>query len=200
MTEKEIEMLFEQHEEVCEAELEALRDRVKNGEDKEKVISEINEKCGNNAVAEYIIKRMNHELKPFEETAFLREMEDEDFEKNISYVFENTVFRSEIKETINEYLGMEENMVERIIKLANTVLHYYAVRRYTQNSFCIELSGIFNFKKSCIDFLWRFCEDNEDKMTTVITTRCYSMLLRTEKSINEMYNIFSTMLDEDNDE
>nr|WP_316621227.1 hypothetical protein [uncultured Ruminococcus sp.] len=200
MTEQEIEELFYQYEKECETELNNLTDRVKNGESKEAVTDEIEEKCENKAVASFIIKRMNRDLKPFEDTRFIRAMKFEDFQKKMTYIFDNTVFHSETKDTINMYLGLEENKIERLIKLANTIVHYYMIKRYTQNCFSVVLRDSFNFKKSWIEFLWHYCEENEEQMKTVITMRCYEMLLKTEKSINNIYRVFSSMLDEENDE
>lgn len=200
MTAEEIESLFEQHEEVCEAELDALTERVKKGEDKKAVIDEIYKDCDNKAVAEFVVKRLNEELNPFEETRFLREMEFKDFKKKIIYIFENTIFRSETKDTINLYMGLDEDQIRCMIKLANTILHYYMVQRYTQNSFSLMMRDAFGFNKVWIEALWNYCEENEEKMRTIITMRCYSMLLKTEKSINSIYQVFTSVLDENDDD
>ena len=200
MTDKDIETLFEQNEKVCEAELDALIARVRNGEDKKAVESEIIEGCENKKVSEYLVKRMDRELKPFEETRFLREMTYECFKDKFVYIFEKTIFRSEAKETINLYLGLEEDKIERLIKFANTILQYFAVKRYTQNTFSVALRDTFNFNKKWIDFLWEYCVQNESMINTIITVRCYSMLMRTERSISDIFKVFSSMLDEDDDE
>lgn len=200
MTDEEIEKLFEQHEEICESELNTLTDRVKRGESKEEVIADIKKKCENEAVASYIVKRMSRELRPFEDTRFIRAMEFEDFQKKISYIFENTIFRSETKETIDKYLGLDEDQIQCLVKLANTIVHYYMIKRYTQNAFSLALRDYFGFNKIWIDYLWDFCEENEEQMKAVITMRCYSLLLVTEKSIDSIYRVFTSMLDEEDEE
>ena len=129
MSDQEIDTLYEQHEEACEAELDALADRVKNGESKEAVIADIMEGCKNKTIAEFIVKRLSQKLRPFEDTRFLRAMEFTDFKKKMTYIFENAIFRCETKDTINKYLGLEEEQIERMIKLANTIMHYYMIKR-----------------------------------------------------------------------
>lgn len=200
MTTKEIENLFIKNADTCETDFDSLIERVKNGENKEEILSQIKEECKISSVAEYIINRLNQALLPYEETQFLRDLEYEVFIEKIPYIFDNLFFRIETKDKIIKKTDFDEEQIESAKKLINTVVQYYMINRYTHNYFSIILRDSFSFNKARIDFLWDYCEENKEKMEKIIIMRCYSMLLGTERSISNIFQIFSSVLDDDEED
>lgn len=127
-------------------------------------------------------------LKPFEETAFLRNMDDRSFEQLTKYCFMNLVIKNIGKKQIDN--SIED--VKQLYVLRKTIFTFIdmvIVENFSKEYAFENMERIFGLTESYCEILWELIEQNEDKLWKI-------MMMKQSRRIETKLNHLLEMIDE----
>lgn len=180
----------------CKNELTEVINRIKDGNDVDEILSSIKNEIEDQVFCDVIIDIINTDVKPFKETAFLRELDLESFSSLITYMFENIIIQTEQKHVIMDAMELDVQQVECISKLLYTVLEWVINKRYSYQYFEKSFNDMFRFDKYKTDFLWNLFIKNKSQLITVVLLSNIGICKDIKNQIGQWYELFSIVFND----
>ena len=133
-------------------------------------------------------KRVDNLLRPYQETAFLRNMEDMALERYLLETFEGMIRYQEPWSYLSEHLGVDEEKLKVTYRVQNTLAQWVIEGRYSKRYFQHECKRFFLWSDSLSEVLWKLLNDNR----AMLVERA---LLKTSHEIEESLDKTSSFLD-----
>lgn len=155
---------------------------VKNIEDKEgfwRSFEQLDDYKNNNKFIKWLARYADAAIRPFEDAAFLREMEDVDFEKMTNYCFQNFV----IKDIGRKRIGTEwdTKQISKFRKIMLTFIEMVITDNYSKENTFANMQRLFGIRESQCELWWNIVEQNEEKLWRIMLMKQYN---RIENKIN----------------
>ncbi len=180
----------------CKAEIIAIINRIKDGENKNELFDRIKAECENDELTGALIKIINSNVAPFEETAFLRELDSEKFNSLIKYMLENTIIQVELKKHVHEAVGLEEKKVDTLYRLMYTVLNWIITKRYSQKHFFRDFNDMFRFDEDKNIFIWDLFVERRQELIFAVLLDSVSVCFEIKDQIDNWSDLFSSIFEE----
>lgn len=197
MTATDIENLLELDGEEYQKEIEHLVESIKDNQNKIEVFEKIQKECENTSLIKIVYNSISAELKPFEETQFLREVEYEKFTLIINYLFENTILQTELRDKIRSETGLNKDNLGNAIKLLNTLTEWIVVKRYSFSYFKKAIYTLFRFDAIRTEFLWNLYMNNKQELRTIVLLNNTLLCEDINESFSKLMDIFNDIFDDD---
>lgn len=161
---------------------------MENREEFWKIFEELDDYQNNNKFIKWMQRYISASISPFEEAAFLREINTETFQKMAEYCFTNLVMRNIGKKRIDESVG-DIKQLSVLRKLIFTFIDMVIVENYSKENAFDNMERIFGIKDSYCEVLWRLTEQNEDKLWKI-------MMMKQSRQVENKLNHLLEMIDE----
>ena len=172
-------------------------ERIKDGEEKEQLYNQLNEKCKNDNFMVLVDDMVSPRIAPYEEMRYLREINSNDFSILIKYMLENTIIQCESKEIIKEKTNLSDENIEYSIKLLNSILEWIIVRRYTFERFKQPIFHMFRFDEEKAKILWDSFMDEQQKLTNIVMLENNIICKNIKTDISKLINIFKDLFEDE---
>ena len=123
-------------------------------------------------------------IKPFEEM-FLKEMDDESFQKLTNYCFENLILKDVGKKRIDSNIG-DVKQILILRKIIFTCIEMVVVDNFSKENTFDNMERMFGMKASYCELWWNLIEKNEDKIWRIMVMKQYSRL---ENKLNRLLDL-----------
>ena len=124
-------------------------------------------------------------IKPFEEAMFLKEMDDESFQKLTNYCFENLILKDVGKKRIDSNIG-DVKQILILRKIIFTCIEMVVVDNFSKENTFDNMERMFGMKASYCELWWNLIEKNEDKIWRIMVMKQYSRL---ENKLNRLLDL-----------
>lgn len=170
--------------------------KIKSGEDKEQLFTKIEGSCSNSDILEYLKSKINNFICAYEETKFIRELSQHDFEEKISYLFDNMVIQYELLDIRMAKTSFNEPQLQIILRMFNTIMNYIIIKRYTSSNFKDAMQKMFVFDNQKIDYLWNLFSNNKDVLIKITLIKVLPELRELTISFKDFYTDFIDFLND----
>ena len=164
--------------------------------DKEQLFANIEGSCSNSDILEYLKSKINNFVSAYEETKFIRELSQHDFEEKISYLFDNMVIQYELLDIRMAKTSFNESQLQIILKMFNTIMNYIIIKRYTTSNFKDAMQKMFVFDNQKIDYLWNLFFNNKDVLVNITLTKVLPELRELTIYFKDFYTDFTNFLND----
>lgn len=124
-------------------------------------------------------------IRPYEEALFLKEIDEESFQKLTSFCFENLILRDIGKKRIDSEIGdLKQILILR--KIIFTFIEMVVVDNFSKENAFDNMERMFGVKASYCELWWDLIEENEDKIWKIMIMRQYS---RMENKLNHLLDL-----------
>lgn len=140
-------------------------------------------------------QRLDSMLRPYRETAFLRDMEVAELEHYLLETFENMIHYQEPWSYLSEHLGVDETQLQITYRVQNTLAQWVIEGRYSKRFFQQECKNFFLWPESLSELLWKLLDENRAMLI------CRTLLKTSheiEKTLDKTSNFLDGFDDEDN--
>lgn len=143
-------------------------------------LEELKEVAEINKFLEWLSEYADSSSAPYKETAFIREMDFEDFVLKVEYCFYNYVLVESGRKNIDKTVCVETELIV-IRKLIFTIADLLIINNYSKEYAFSKVISIFGLKKNYIEVIWELLQKNIDKMWRIMLL---NKLNRMEQKIN----------------
>ena len=129
----------------------------------------------NNKFIEWLHEYTNSILEPYNETEFIRKLDDRMFKDMSKYCFENLILR----DTGNYAFDEEEETKERLIilrKVLYTFIDMMIVNNFSYEKSVLNIEKTFGLNESHCKVWWEFVSLNEEKLWRIMLMKKYSRI------------------------
>lgn len=180
-----------------ENEINDITQIIKNGKEKNKVFNDIHKNISINSFYELICDRVNSKILPYEETTFIRIMEQNEYEKKVSYAFNNIILTRLPEKIVIKELELEVEQIIYLIKFLNTITEKIIINRVSIELFQDEMIELFEFTdKEKINFVWNLYDSHRKQLNEIVllenSIRCKEIKQDTEFLITILKGLFNT--------
>lgn len=164
---------------------------VRNIENREKfwnMFEELDDYENNNKFVKWIQKYINASNKPFEEAAFLTDMDHEAFVKMTDYCFENLILKNIGKKRVDGSIG-DLKQLYLLRKIIFTFIDMVIIENLSKENALENMKRVFGVKESYCDVWWKIIKENEDKLWKI-------MMMKQNRRIENKLNHLLEIIDE----
>lgn len=126
----------------------------------------------NNEFIEWLKGYTNTVLKPFDEAAFLHDMDEKTFQEMTEYCFQNLILKDIGKKRLKKS-GQNEKQMIGLRKIIFTFLEMAVIGNLSKENIVDNMNKIFGIKESFCELWWNRVEANEEKLWRIMITRQY---------------------------
>ena len=116
---------------------------------------------------------------------FLKEMDDESFQKLTNYCFENLILKDVGKKRIDSNIG-DVKQILILRKIIFTCIEMVVVDNFSKENTFDNMERMFGMKASYCELWWNLIEKNEDKIWRIMVMKQYSRL---ENKLNRLLDL-----------
>lgn len=124
-------------------------------------------------------------IRPYEEALFLKEIDEELFQKLTRYCFDNLILRDIGKKRIDSEIG-DIKQILTLRKIIFTFIEMVVVDNFSKENAFDNMERMFDIKASYCELWWDLIEKNEDKIWKIMIMRQYS---RMENKLNHLLDL-----------
>lgn len=133
-------------------------------------------------------KRLNNLLRPYQETAFLRDMGEVKLKNYLLETFEGMIRYQEPWSYLSEHLGVDEEQLKITYRVQNTLIQWVVEGRYSKRYFRNECESFFQWPDALSDELWELLTNNRAMLVE-------RTLLKVSREIERTLDKTSSFLD-----
>ena len=165
--------------------------RIKKGVE----ISSITDELSEGGIDRSFIKEFEIDIintaKPFMETGFLREANEEEFKNSVDYIFYNTLLHRISGKELYKNSPYDKEQTTHLCKFINTINNYIIFDRYSKGLFLQKVNNLFAIKKRKAEMLWDLFEEHRTELNIICIM---DRLRRLEKTVDNIYEIFDSIV------
>lgn len=135
-----------------------------------------------------ISQRLESVLRPYRETAFLRDMDEESQKQYLLETFESMIHYQEPWSYLSKHLDVGEKQLQVTYRVQNTLTQWVIEGRYSKRFFQQECMSYFLWTDNLSEFLWNLL----DKNRAMLFDRA---MLKTSQEIERQLDKTSSFLD-----
>lgn len=139
-------------------------------------------------------QRVDSMLRPYRETAFLRDMEATELEHYLLETFESMIHYQEPWSYLSEHLGVDETQLQVTYRVLNTLVQWVIEGRYSKRFFQQECKNFFLWPESLSEVLWKLLDENR---TMLMGRALLKISCEIEKTLDKTSNFLDSFDDED---
>ena len=194
MTTEEVREIIENDKKRFLEEINAYADLIKEGNDKNQIIKDINEQC-KKGLASFIIGTLSRNLRPFEETRFIRELDNDSFTAKSLFIIDNTMLVQESVDNINSGVMLNEEEVDIYLTMLNTVCNWIIIKRHSYSRFLQEAKEMFRFSDEKIRILWDILNEKKQDIKETLILDSISLTRDIRRDMDRLLGMFSRIAD-----
>ena len=194
MTTEEVREIIENDKKRFLEEINAYADLIKEGNDKNQIIKDINEQC-KKGLASFIIGTLSRNLRPFEETRFIRELDNDSFTAKSLFIIDNTMLVQESVDNINSGVMLNEEEVDIYLTMLNTVCNWIIIKRHSYSRFLQEAKEMFRFSDEKIRILWDILNEKKQDIKETLILDSISLTRDIRRDMDRLLGMFARIAD-----
>ena len=194
MTTEEVREIIENDKKRFLEEINAYADLIKEGNDKNQIIKDINEQC-KKGLASFIIGTLSRNLRPFEETRFIRELDNDSFTAKSLFIIDNTMLVQESVDNINSGVMLNEEEVDIYLTMLNTVCNWIIIKRHSYSRFLQEAKEMFRFSDEKISILWDILNEKKQDIKETLILDSISLTRDIRRDMDRLLGMFARIAD-----
>ena len=141
----------------------------------------------NNKFVSWIQKYSRVSNRPFEEAAFLKDMEQTLFERMTDYCFHNLIIRNIGKKRVDESIG-DVRQLYVLRKIIFNFIEFVIVENLSKENAFETMERIFGVKKSCCEYWCKIVQKNEEKLWKI-------MMMKQSRRMEDKLNYILEIID-----
>lgn len=172
----------------------------RDGAELDAVLRELSEPYPAADFWEDIRERVANYLLPYQETAFLREMEESAQQEYLLAAFEGLIRYREPSPYLCKKLNTTREQLDSTMKTYNTLINWVISERMSRRLFALSSEDFFGMSESMITFFWKVINDNRSML---IERTILSALNRTRQFVDSIRDLMmegENIDEEDGDE
>lgn len=189
MSKEEVHQIIENNKKDFFEEIRELTELIKDGKDKESIIHNITKSC-KKELADVIVRTIDRNLRPFEETSFIREMDDSLFTSRLDYCINNIILIQETDETVCSETGLDEKEIDIFITMLNTVCNWIVLKRHSNTRFSEENKEVFRFSDEKTRILWNSIYENRKDLKEAFEMENLSVSREIKRDLDRVLDVF----------
>lgn len=138
----------------------ALTGLSREAESSDPLLKELQEKYPAENFWSEMKQRVDSMLRPYRETAFLRDMEATELKHYLLETFESMIYYQEPWSYLSEHLGVDEMQLQVTYRVQNTLVQWVIEGRYSKRFFQQECKDFFLWPESLSELLWKLLDEN----------------------------------------
>lgn len=193
-TTDDIRMIIQKNKREFYDEVKALADSIKDGADKELLKQDIRSQF-NKEAAITIIRAINRDIRPYEETRFIRQLDNDSFGNIVSFLLENVILIQEIDDVVQSETGLDEEQIGIFIMLLNTVNNWIISRRYSYGRYLAEARSMFRFSDEKASSMWEIVQSKKKELSEALIMDNCIITKEISRDVDHILEIFSKIAD-----
>lgn len=193
-TTDDIRMIIQKNKREFYDEVKALSDSIKDGADKELLKQDI---CNqfNKETAVIIIRAINRDVRPYEETEFIRQLNNDSFCDLASFLLENVILVQETDDVVQRKTGLTDEQIGIFITLLNTVNSWIISRRYGYERYRAEVRSMFRFSDEKASSMWEIVQNRKTEIREALIMDNCIITKEISRDVDRILEIFSKIGD-----
>ncbi|MCI8884589.1 MAG: hypothetical protein HFG87_01245 [Dorea sp.] len=139
----------------------------------------------NNRFVMWLRRYADSIIRPFEEAKFLKEIDEQTFQKLTKYCFDNFIMKDIGKKRIDKSLG-EAKRILVLRKIIFTFISMVIVENFSKENAFDNMEKMFGIKESRCEIWWDMVIENEEKLWRIMMMKQYS---RIENKLNHLLEV-----------
>lgn len=189
MSKEEVHQIIENNKKEFFEEIRELTELIKDGKDKESIIHNITKSC-KKELADVIVRTIDRNLRPFEETSFIREMDDSLFTSRLNYCINNIILIQETDEIVCSETGLDEKEIDIFITMLNTACNWIVLKRHSNTRFSEENKEVFRFSDEKTRILWNSVYENRKDLKEAFEMENLSVSREIKRDLDRVLDVF----------
>lgn len=136
----------------------------RDGVELDVVLAELSDQCPAMDFWEDMRQRAVDYLLPYQETAFLREMEEDVQNEYLMSTFEGLIRYREPSPYLCKTLNVTREQLDSTTKTYNTLIDWVVTQRMSKRLFALSSEDFFGMSDSLISFFWKLINDNRSML------------------------------------
>lgn len=116
----------------------------------------------------------NSAIRPYEETEFLRDMDEQEFDNITKYCFENLILQDAGKRKVQEQANWEQIVLLK--KVILTFIDMVVVNNFSKDNAFYNMEKVFGLGEEKCIIWWKLVEENEDKLWKLMIMKKYNQI------------------------
>lgn len=172
----------------------ALTGLSREAESSDPLLKELQEKYPAENFWSEMKQRVNSMLRPYRETAFLRDMEATELKHYLLETFESMIHYQEPWSYLSEHLGVDEMQLQVTYRVQNTLVQWVIEGRYSKRFFQQECKDFFLWPESLSELLWKLLDENR---TMLMGRALLKISYEIERTLDKTSNFLDGFDDDD---
>lgn len=139
----------------------------------------------NNRFVMWLRRYTDSIIRPLQEAEFLKEIDEETFQKLTNYCFENLILRDIGKKRVDESIGDVKKLFI-LRKIIFTFISMIFIENFSKENAFDNMERMFGIKEHQCEVWWRLIEKNEEKIWRIMIVKQCS---RIENKLNHLLEI-----------
>lgn len=144
--------------------------------------------------------RLEELLRPYQETAFLRDMGDAALERYMLDTFEGMIHYQEPWTYLSKHFGVDEEQLRVTYRVHNTLTQWVIEGRYSKRHFLHECEMFFQWPGALSEALWKLLDSSRAMLAERSLLKRVSIIEQTLKKTSSFLDGFDDSFDFDIDE
>lgn len=173
-----------------------LSDEFKDGGNFDDICDKLKKYIRNEKLLKIIIDDFEDNIKGFQETECIRNLDLDNFKKISKIVFEKAILEVSTLKEIKELTGIDKKEIYCVLKFLKHSIQQIIVQRHSENLF-IELNyDMFRMKKDYSSFIFDLIKENKNELIVSVMIENSNLLKNIKDSVSTILDIFKKMIDE----
>ena len=173
----------------------------RSGEPVERLTARWEEELPDEDFWEEVRRRLDSELQPYRQTAFLRERTEEEQAALLEELFEHGIRYQEQRSWLKQELELTDEQVSILLKTYNTMIRWVVGNRMSRRYFLIRCHEAFGIGETLGNQLWDRLDGNRKILTDRFVYQAMSeQRQQTKQLLDAVLDFISIFEDEDEDE
>lgn len=172
----------------------ALTGLSREAESSDPLLKELQEKYPAENFWSEMKQRVDSILRPYRETAFLRDMEATELKHYLLETFESMIHYQEPWSYLSEHLGVDEMQLQVTYRVQNTLVQWVIEGRYSKRFFQQECKDFFLWPESLSELLWKLLDENR---TMLMGRALLKISYEIERTLDKTSNFLDGFDDDD---
>lgn len=173
-----------------------LSDKFKNGENFDDICEQLKKEIHNEKLLKIIIADFEDNIKGFQETEYIRNLDLESFKRISKIIFEKVILETSTLEEIKSLTGIDKEYIYCVLKFLKHSKQEIIVRRYSEKLFIESNYDIFRIKDDYSSFIFNLFKESKNELVVSVMMENSILLKNIKESVSTILDIFKEIIDE----